>query len=146
MISHIVLTRAPLARALATLEEPWRSLAAVPAASDGTAGACLDFYGMVRGREPETAGGSESPIVALEYEAHEEMARHQMEKILLRLAEKYPLQAALVIHRLGRVNVGEASLLVRLTSPHREEALRACAEFVDELKKWVPIWKQAVRG
>ena len=145
MIAHVVLTREPLARALASLEEPWLGLAVTPAASDGAAGACLDFYGIVRGQEAEAAGEAATPIVALAYEAHEEMARHQLEKILLRLSEKYPLQATLVIHRLGIVKVGEASLLLRLLAPHREEALRACAEFIDELKRWVPIWKQVVR-
>ena len=99
----------------------------------------------MRGQEAEAAGEAATPIVALAYEAHEEMARHQLEKILLRLSEKYPLQATLVIHRLGIVKVGEASLLLRLLAPHREEALRACAEFIDELKRWVPIWKQVVR-
>ncbi len=121
-----------------------------------TSGAWLDFYGVVRDREdPEDSGPTEHettayraeghPITAIEYEAHEEMAVHQMERILNELASKYPLNAALVIHRIGRVPVGEASLLVRILSPHRTEALGACAEFIDELKTWVPIWKHPER-
>ena len=166
MQTYILLTREPLARALATLEEPWRALAAFPASADGEVGACVDFHGIVRDREPQgaeepqRAGGPEpaaapersrpeatdEAILALEYEAHEEMARHQMEKILQRLAQRHPLRAALVIHRLGRIEVGEPSLFIRLLAPHRAEALQACAEFIDELKRWVPIWKHAVRS
>ena len=167
MNSFVLVTREPLERARALLEEPWRGLAATPPVSGGRSGACLDFQGIVRGwedaegeaRAPAEAGSSGGtrapanspapaetpagpvPIAALEYEAHEEMARHQMEKILARLAETHPLEAAVVIHRIGRVEVGEASLWVRLFAPHRGEALRACAEFIDELKKLVPIWK-----
>ena len=51
-----------------------------------------------------------------------------------------------MIHRIGRVEVGEASLFVRMFTPHRGEALRACAAFIDELKELVPIWKHPLRA
>jgi len=50
----------------------------------------------------------------------------------------------LVIHRIGRIPVGEASLLVRVLTPHREEGLQACRDFLNQLKTWVPIWKHPV--
>lgn len=153
MQTLVHLTRAPLGEALAELGAPWQVAPSAGRSEVGTAGslagrcdlagstgAWLDFWGIVRAEEDS------SPILALEYEAHEEMARHQLEKILERLQGEHPLLAMLVVHRLGVVLVGEASLLVRIFSPHRGEALRACADFIDELKRWVPIWKHAVRG
>ena len=166
---EVRLTREPLERELERLGPPWTP--AMPAgrlagrgALAGEAGAWLDFYGIVRSPEDpghecgpprEGAPGAAPPsstaeaapfaIRALEYEAHESMAVHQTEKILRRLGEAHGLSAALVLHRLGVVPVGEASLLVRLLSPHRGEALRACAEFIDDLKRWVPIWKHPLR-
>ncbi len=83
-------------------------------------------------------------IRAIDYEAHEDMAVHRMERILEELGSKHSLTAALAIHRIGVVPVGEPSLLVRILAPHRGEALRACAEFIDELKTWVPIWKHPI--
>lgn len=155
--------------ALRTLPAEWRVDESAPAgrvsprgALAGTVGAWLDFYGIVRaiedpahrcgpirqessreGRHPEAAGPP-FPIRALRYEAHEAMAVHQMNQILSRLGAEHGLTAALVLHRVGEVPVGEASLLVRILSPHREEALRATARFIDELKQWVPIWKHPV--
>lgn len=156
MRSHVILTREPIEAALAALGSSW---AAGPEVLGGAAGARLDFHGIVRRFEdgedhcghPEhsdTPPAVEPPapfaISAIDYEAHEEMARHQIRRILAELDGKYPLEAMLVIHRIGLVPVGEASLLVRIFSGHREEALRACAEFIDQLKRWVPIWKHPV--
>jgi molybdopterin synthase catalytic subunit len=143
LLTRVLLTRVPIAESLAALEDPWRAWSAPR--SDGTAGACLEFQGIVRDREEEPGGPDGGvPITGIDYEAHEEMAVHQIGRILARLSEKYPLTAALVIHRVGLVGVGEASLLVRFMAPHRQEALSACAEFIDELKLWVPIWKHPV--
>ncbi|MFN8547569.1 MAG: molybdenum cofactor biosynthesis protein MoaE [Candidatus Eisenbacteria bacterium] len=125
----------------------------------GAVGAWVDFYGIVRevedpshqcgpprpGVPAEHEHAVPFPVVALRYEAHEAMAIHQMTRILERLGEEHGLEAALVLHRVGEVPVGEASLLVRILASHRAEALRACATFIDELKQWVPIWKHPVR-
>lgn len=131
---------------LAGLPEPWTIEPGRPAgvtrgrgASAGPVGAWLEFYGIVRDLEP--AGEQDERIAAIEYEAHERMALHQLERILDRLEPRYPLEAVLLVHRIGRVPVGEPSLLVRVLSGHRREALDACAELIDELKRWVPIWK-----
>jgi molybdopterin synthase catalytic subunit len=144
MRSLVELTGTTIARALAGLGEAWNPAPESEGSGPGRTGACLDFYGIVRGMEATEENPAGSPIVALEYEAHEAMARRQMELIIERLGESYPLEAMLVIHRTGLVPVGEASLLVRILSPHRGEALRACAEFLDQLKVWVPIWKHPV--
>ena len=161
----VQLHQEPIEARLATLDAEWR-VAELSAGSlrergplQGSVGAWLDFYGIVReledprhrcgprreGDAPHEHDESPFPVRALRYEAHEAMAVHQITKILERLGTEHGLEAALVLHRIGEVQVGEASLLVRILSPHREEALRACAQFIDELKQWVPIWKHAVR-
>lgn len=95
-------------------------------------------------REVHAPPPQQRRIVAIEYEAHPEMAQHQLELLARRIAAAHELQAILVIHRIGRVPVGDSSLLVRTLSGHRGESLRACAELIDELKKWVPIWKHPI--
>jgi len=143
----VVLTRDPVEAALAALDPTWATDPPSPSGDlppghplHGATGAWLEFYGVVRASEDD------HPIVALDYEAHPEMAQHQLEQLLSRLETRYPLLAVLVVHRLGVVPVGTASLLVRILSAHRKEALEACASLIDELKHWVPIWKHPVRG
>jgi molybdopterin synthase catalytic subunit len=100
------------------------------------AGAILDFWGIVRGTE----GGRE--IEGIEYEAHREMAEHQLKRIAERAVTEFGLTRVIVHHRIGFIAVGEPSLFLRVTSLHREEAFRASQWIVDDLKKKVPIWKK----
>ena len=165
METLVVLTTRSIEHVLGELPSSWKVAPDLPAGSTpgrsglaGPVGAWLDFYGIVRDREPipepararpglpgqERRGALEGPITAIEYEAHPDMAQHQLERLVERIGSKYPLHAMLVIHRIGRVPVGEASLLVRVLSGHRQESLQACAEFIDELKKWIPIWKHPI--
>jgi molybdopterin synthase catalytic subunit len=112
----------------APLEPPKRSFAG--------AGAIVDFWGVVRGLED----GRE--IDGIDYEAHREMAEHQLRRIAEQAAEKFRLQVVTIHHRIGFIGVGEPSLFLRVTSSHREEAFRASQWIVTELKKKVPIWKR----
>ena len=152
MESLVLLVHDSIESVLEGLPPLWRCDRTRPAgatqdrpAATGPVGAWIDFYGIVRDSEPTVPDSpSERRILAIEYEAHAEMAQHQLELLLERIGTIYPVHALLVIHRLGRVPVGEASLLVRVLSGHRGESLRACAELNDELKKWVPIWKHPV--
>jgi molybdopterin synthase catalytic subunit len=100
------------------------------------AGAVVDFSGVVRGVED----GCE--IDGIEYEAHREMADHQLRQIADQAAENFRLRVVIIHHRIGFIAVGEPSLFLRVTSLHREEAFRASQWMVDELKKKVPIWKK----
>ncbi len=102
---------------------------------DSSVGAILDFRGVVRGFENGRA------IQGIDYEAHESMARSQLEQIANETAEKFPLRSVLIRHRVGFVAAGDPSLVVRLTSAHRGESLEAMVWLIDELKKKVPIWK-----
>src|SRR5215471_3182033 len=99
-------------------------------------GAIIDFWGVVRPIED----GRE--IEGIDYDAHHEMAEHQLKRIAEQAAERFELKRVIIHHRTGFIAVGEASLLLRVTSSHRREGFQASQWIVDELKKKVPIWKR----
>jgi len=101
-------------------------------------GAVVEFAGVVRGQE------NGAVIGALDYEAYEGMARGEMERILRELAVEFACEAVAVRHRIGRVPVGEVSIVVRVEAKHRAEAFGMLAEFMNRLKLDVPIWKKVV--
>jgi len=109
---------------------------AVRASAIASAGAVVDFWGVVRPME----GGRE--IEGIDYEAHHEMAEHQLKQIAEQAAERFGLKLVIVHHRIGFIAAGEASLFLRVASPHRSEGFRGSQWIVDELKTKVPIWKQ----
>jgi molybdopterin synthase catalytic subunit len=101
-------------------------------------GAVVEFFGNVRPLE------NGRPITALDYEAHPPMAEHQLWKVAEAAADKFSLLSVTLLHRTGRVGVGETSLFLRVASLHRAAAFAATMFIVDELKKRVPIWKTPV--
>jgi molybdopterin synthase catalytic subunit len=110
-------------------------LAALQAAAPGDGALCL-FVGVVRN---ENSG---RPVLRLEYEAYEEMALPLMEEIAAETRRRWPGTEVRIVHRLGRLGIGEASVAVAATSPHRGEAFAACRHAIDTLKATVPIWKK----
>ena len=98
-------------------------------------GARIVFEGIVRSQEGERI------IDGLDYEAYEGMALKKLQTIGEQLLEKHKVESLAVIHRIGFVPVGEVSLLLVIQSRHRKEAFVCCDEFINELKKDVPIWK-----
>ena len=104
-----------------------------PAARDGAA---CTFVGVVR---DHNAG---SAVTHLEYEAFEEMALALMEEIAAEAARRWPVTSVSIVHRLGRLEIGEASVAVAVFSPHRAEAFEACRYAIDTLKQTVPVWKK----
>ena len=121
----------PVCELLKTREELERPLAA----PDASAGAVLDFRGVVRATEDGRI------IRGIEYEAHPAMAEHQLIVIAEQAIKRFRLTTAVIRHRTGFVGVGEASLLVRVAAAHRQAAIDAMAWLIDELKNKVPIWK-----
>lgn len=103
---------------------------------DRTAGAVVDFWGVVRGVEDGRQ------IEGIEYEAHREMAEHQLRLVAEIATEKFQLKKAMVHHRVGLVRAGEASLFLQVRAQHRTAAFEAGKWIVNELKKKVPIWKR----
>jgi molybdopterin synthase catalytic subunit len=102
-------------------------------ASDGAL--CL-FVGVVRN---ENEG---RPTTAIVYEAYGTMAEEEIARIVERLGREFPTARLVIRHRLGRLSVGDASVAVVATSPHRAEAFAACRAAIDRLKTTVPIWKK----
>jgi molybdopterin synthase catalytic subunit len=105
---------------------------------DSASGAVVDFWGIVRALED----GRE--ITGIDYEAHREMAEHQMRGIAEIATSKFGLAKVVIHHRIGFVPAGEASVLVRVESVRRAAAFNANQWIMDELKQTVPIWKHPV--
>jgi molybdopterin synthase catalytic subunit len=99
-------------------------------------GAVVVFDGIVR----NNTRGRET--LHLDYEAYEEMAVKQMDALAVEARRRFGVRQATMIHRLGRLKVGETSVLIVVASAHREAAFEACRWLIDTLKKTVPIWKK----
>ena len=99
-------------------------------------GALALFVGVVRSEN----GGR--PVLHLEYEAYEEMALAEMERIEAEVRGRWPVSDVRIVHRLGRLGIGDVSVAVAVASHHRVEAFEACRHAIDTLKKTVPIWKK----
>jgi molybdopterin synthase catalytic subunit len=80
----------------------------------------------------------------LDYEAYEGMAEGLMTEIATELSAKYELCGIAIHHRTGRVQIGETSVVIAVSAPHRGDALAACKDAIDELKQRVPLWKKEV--
>jgi len=81
-------------------------------------------------------------VTHLEYEAFESMAVVEMRKIADEIAERWPEARVAMAHRTGRLEIGEPSVVVSTSAPHRAEAIAACKWGIDRLKESVPIWKK----
>lgn len=81
-------------------------------------------------------------VVKLEYEAYKPMALKKMEQLIDEAQERWNIQKAAIVHRIGEVAVGEASVVIAVSSAHRDEAFTACRYLIDRLKEIVPIWKR----
>ncbi len=101
-------------------------------------GAAVYFVGLVRGTE-----GKEN-ISALEYEAFQRMAGHQIKLLFEEMERRWRPESARLVHRVGVVKVNEPSLWVEVVARHRGEAFAACQWLIDELKRVAPIWKKPV--
>lgn len=99
-------------------------------------GAAVVFEGVVRN---ETRGRK---TLYLDYEAYESMALKQMESLAEEARARFAIREAAIVHRLGRLGIGETSVLIVVASAHRAPAFEACRWIIDTLKKTVPIWKK----
>jgi len=106
------------------------------AVGDPRAGATVVFLGTTR---RENAGRA---VVRLEYEAYASMATAEMRRLAAAAARRWPLRKVAIVHRIGPVPVGEASVAVVVSAGHRAEAFAACHWLIDRVKEIVPIWKK----
>ena len=119
----INLTRSPID--LAALQEP----------APGDGALCL-FVGVVRNTHQGRA------VSRLEYEAYEEMALSELRAVENEARRRWPLGDIRIVHRLGRLEIGEASVAIAAASPHRADAFAACRYAIERVKQIAPIWKR----
>ena len=119
-------------------EDPIDLAAVVAEVEDDHAGAIATFVGTVR------AQSRGRQVVRLEYEAYEGMAENVMADLAGQLKERYDLCAIAITHRVGVCDIGDASVAIAVSAPHRQDALAACKDAIDTLKETVPLWKKEV--
>ena len=110
----------------------------VNAVTRPSSGAIATFLGVVR---EQTRGRQ---VRYLEYEAYREMAIPKMREIAEEIRRKWEVDEIAMVHRIGHLVIGEASVAIAVSAPHRHQALAACAYAIDRLKETVPIWKKEV--
>jgi molybdopterin converting factor subunit 1 len=118
--------------------EPIDVNAVIAEVADEGAGAVATFLGTTR------AHSRGRDVLHLEYDAYAGMAEQVMEEIAAKLKAKYELCDVAITHRVGRVGIGETSVAIAVSAPHRHAALAACQEAIDTLKETVPLWKKEV--
>jgi molybdopterin converting factor subunit 1 len=116
--------------------EPIQTQEVVASLKRGENGAVLVFEGTVRN---QTRGRR---TLYLDYEAYEEMALGEMEALAAKALEQFQVRDVAIVHRLGRIEIGETSVLIAVASAHRAPAFEACRWLIDTLKRTVPIWKK----
>jgi len=112
--------------------------AVIAEVADERAGAVATFLGTTRS---ESRGRT---VLYLEYEAYAGMAEQVMLEIAEKLKAEHELCEVAITHRIGRVGIGETSVAIAVSAPHRQAALAACQEAIDTLKETVPLWKKEV--
>lgn len=122
------------------LETPLPADRAVEFVQDASAGGVAVFLGTTRA-ETNSAGRS---LIALDYEAYGEMAGKQLAELAARARTKWPVIKLVLLHRTGQVGLGEPSVVIAVSTPHRGEAFEACRWLIDTLKAEVAIWKKEV--
>jgi len=125
-----------LASATCLYRGPIDSEKLIAATGQGEDGAVVVFDGIVRNN---TRGRR---TLYLDYEAYEEMAEKQMRELATEASSRFGVRQITMVHRLGRLQVGETSVLIVVASAHRAQAFDACRWLIDTLKKTVPIWKK----
>jgi MoaE-MoaD fusion protein len=116
--------------------DPIDSEKLIAAAKHAEDGAVVVFDGIVR----DNSRGRKT--LHLDYEAYEEMADRQIRELALEARARFGVRQVVIVHRLGRLEIGETSVLIVVASAHRAQAFDACRWLIDTLKKTVPIWKR----
>ena len=101
----------------------------------GNGGICA-FVGTVR----DNADGKS--VLHLEYDAYPEMAEKKLAEIAAEIKDKWGLGDVSIVHRIGKMEIGEAAVVIAVGAPHRKEAFQACQYAIDRIKEFVPIWKK----
>ena len=111
---------------------------AIDFVSDDSVGGIDVFIGTVRN---STQG---KRVVALDFEAYEQMAISEFEKIVSKAKSEWPIHKTAVLHAVGRREIGELAVVIAVSAAHRDAAFKACRYIIDTLKQTVPIWKKEI--
>jgi molybdopterin synthase catalytic subunit len=107
-------------------------------------GATVFLDGYARRFTREKTTGETRETSHLVYEAYEPMAVSEMRKLVERAKKDFEISQSAIVHRLGRIEIGETSVLIAVSAPHRRAAFAACEWIITELKRTVPIWKKEI--
>ena len=118
--------------------EPLKRDELIAAVAHASVGGIVVFEGVVR----DNARGKQ--VRYLEYDVYPEMAVQQIRAIVAEAEQRWGVERVAVAHRIGRLEIGEASVIIVVAAPHRGEAFDACRYIIDTLKTTVPIWKKEV--
>ncbi len=118
--------------------DPIDAAALVAAAQTDEAGAVSVFHGVVRNHNLGRR------VLYLEYDAYPPMAERKMREIAAEVRTRWPVTGIAMRHRVGRLEIGEPSVIIAVASPHRADAIEACHYAIDRLKAIVPVWKKEV--
>ena len=122
----------------AIVTEPLDASRVAAAVRRADAGAVIVFEGVTRNHH------NGRPVIRLEYESYAPMAESEMVAIAKRIQRRWPEARVAMLHRVGVVPIGEASVIIAVSAPHRAEAYAASRVAIDELKARVPVWKKEV--
>ncbi|GEO02640.1 molybdopterin synthase catalytic subunit [Adhaeribacter aerolatus] len=121
---------------IAITEGPINTQAVIDAVQADGAGAINVFIGTVRNQTQA------KPVIQLDFEAYDSMAVKKMQEIANQAAERWPIQKVAIVHRKGTLQIGEAAVVIAVSTPHRKASFEACEYIIDTLKQVVPIWKK----
>jgi molybdopterin synthase catalytic subunit len=117
-------------------EQPLNLQELVDSVTDPEAGAIATFIGTTRNNNEGRR------VIALDYDAYPEMAEKELQRIGADAKNKWPLCRMAIVHRIGPVQITQASVMIAVSSAHRDAAFAACRFAIEEVKKTVPIWKK----
>lgn len=122
------------------IDEPLDLERAIAFVSDARAGGIATFLGTTRG-ETNSKGQA---LTALSYEAYREMAASQLNELAKQARQRWPIIKTAILHRIGVVKLADPSVIIAVSTPHRNEAFEACRWLIDTLKEQAAIWKKEV--
>jgi molybdopterin synthase catalytic subunit len=123
---------------IAITEAPIDTLEVIAAVQADGAGAINVFIGTVRNQTQA------KPVVQLNFEAYDSMAVKKMQEIATLAAARWPIQQVAIVHRKGDLQIGDAAVVIAVSTPHRKASFEACEFIIDTLKEVVPIWKKEI--
>ncbi|QNF33416.1 molybdenum cofactor biosynthesis protein MoaE [Adhaeribacter swui] len=123
---------------IALTDQPINKEEVIAAVQSDGAGAVNVFIGTVRNNTQK------KPVVRLEFEAYESMAVKKMQELADMASERWPVLKVAIVHRTGVLPIGEAAVVIAVSTPHRKASFEACEFIIDTLKEIVPIWKKEI--